>query len=488
MTIFWILAAGLTLLAALFVVAPLLGSRDPSADIDQDRVNLELFQQQLAELDADLAAGKLERTQYEAARRDLERELLRDTASLGPNDPKPGADVKLPGPRVTAAALLFAVPLTALALYFILGERQIIPQLELAAAGAGQQQPGAPADMPSLEVLVQRLEERLERHPEDGEGWTMLGRTYFAMRRADAAEQALARAHELLPDDVQVTLAYAESVAANNDSSLEGEPAKLIAQALSAEPDNVTARWLSGMVSFQRGQYQSAATAWKRVLAEVDPASEDAAELKQLIGQAEERAGVPPEMQLASNAGAEALGAAAAGAVGTGPGNAASDQPVAQAPAATAPSPAPAPPAATTAPAPAPAPAAPAPVDPAPPAAVQSQGATLDVSVAIAPELAGRMPPQTTVFVFARAAAGPPMPLAVQRLNLGDLPATVRLDDSMAMMPTMRLSSFPQVVVGARVSPSGQAMPQPGDLEGETGPVAAGSVNAVSVTINAVRP
>jgi cytochrome c-type biogenesis protein CcmH len=354
MTIFWTLAAGLMLLAVLFVAAPLLGSRRAAAtdaDIDQERLNLDLFKQQLAELDADLAAGKLERTQYESARRDLERELLRDTASLGPNDPKPGADVKLPGPLLTAAALVFAIPAMALLLYWGLGASHLIPELELAGAGGGQQHAGA-AGMPSLDILVQRLEERLAERPDDGEGWTMLGRTYFAMRRTEDAEQAFARAHELLPDDVAVTLAYAESIAANNQSSLEGKPAELVSAALAADPENATARWLAGMVAFQRGQYQAAATAWKRVLSQVDPASEDAAELKQLIDQAEQRAGVPLEMRIAANATADAAEAPA--------------EPAQPAPADRAP-------ANDTAPAPAPAPAAePA---PAPPAVTEPRGA-----------------------------------------------------------------------------------------------------------------
>jgi cytochrome c-type biogenesis protein CcmH len=511
MTIFWILAAGLLLLTALFVAAPLLASRTGAddSDLDQDRINLELFKQQLAELDADLAAGKLERTQYEAARRDLERELLRDTAGLGPEDPKPVAHVRLPGPQLTAAALLLAVPLMALALYLILGERQIIPQLELAAAGAPQQQHAGQQGMPSLDVLVQRLEQRLDEHPEDGEGWTMLGRTYFAMRRLEAAEQSLARAHELLPDDVQVMLAYAESIAANNNSSLEGKPAALISEALAAEPDNATARWLSGMVAFQRGQFQSAAMAWKRVLEQVDPAGEDAAELKQLIAQAEQRAGIPPDMQLASNAdGTRATapgsterdgGSPAPGQDAEPPAGQAAGERAAQAsqgPAAS-PGPSAAEAGAPTSTEPASQPAAPAPSGP--PAAVapdadqptagESASAIpgVDVNVSLAPELAGQMPPGTTVFVFARAASGPPMPLAVQRLSVADLPATVRLDDSMAMMPAMRLSGFPQVLVGARVSPSGQAMPQPGDLEGLTGPISIADAGTVNVTIDRVR-
>lgn len=508
MTIFWILAAGLAVLAALFMAAPLLagrGSGDSATEADQARINLELFKQQVAELDTDLAAGKLDRTQYEAARRDLERELLRDTADLGPEDPKPAAHIKLPGPGLTAAALAFAVPGLALVLYLALGERAIIPQLERMAGGGGQstQQPAGADGLPSLTVLVQRLEERLQQVPDDGEGWTMLGRTYFAMGRMQDAEQALGRAHELLPDDTQVTLAYAESIAANNNRDLEGRPAALISEALAAEPDNATARWLAGMVAFQRGQFQSAATAWKRVLEQVDPDSEDAAELRQFISQAEQRAGIPADMQLAANTG----GTAAAASEQPQP-NAGADAPqsppeaqVAATPAAGQASAPASPPAAQ--PAPGAAPAQPAPSAPAagdapsagpasePSAAAPPQSAAapgLEVRVSLAPELAGRMPPATTVFVFARAAAGPPMPLAVQRLRLADLPATVRLDDSMAMMPQMRLSSFPQVVVGARVSPSGQAMPQPGDLEGATGSVSGTGSGTVSVTIDRVRP
>ncbi len=118
----------------------------------------------------------------------------------------------------------------------------------------------------------------------------------------------------------------------------------------------------------------------------------------------------------------------------------------------------------------------------------QASAAAIDVEVSLAPGLAQQAAPETTVFVYAKAAAGPPMPLAVQRITVADLPTRLRLDDSMAMMPAMKLSSFPQVIVGARISPSGQAMPQPGDLEGETGPIPSGSAGQVTVTIDRVRP
>src|SRR5690606_7726593 len=87
----------------------------------------------------------------------------------------------------------------------------------------------------------------------------------------------------------------------------------------------------------------------------------------------------------------------------------------------------------------------------------------LTVSVDIAPELKARVAPSDVLFVFARAAEGPRMPLAIQRLPAGSLPVTVTLDDSTSMMPALKLSTMPQVVVGARISKSGQATPQSGD-------------------------
>jgi len=472
MTIFWILAAGLAGMALLFVLAPLLG-RGPAAeqadDIDLDEVNLSLYKQQVAELDADLAAGKLDQDQYDSARQDLEREALNNIGSpevgnatdSGAQATKPG--VVLPSARLTAVALLMAVPAATLALYLMLGSQEMIPRLDTSAAGqvATPQGHGGDADgMPPLDVLVAQLEQRMQQNPDDAEGWVMLGRTYFAMRDAAKAESALAKAYALTPNDIQVLLAYAEAVAANNGNSLEGRPSELIAEALQVDPNDVTARWLSGMVAFQRGQFSAATIAWKAVLGQIDPNSDDAAELRQLIATAEQRAGIPTDARLAAQS------PAAASTTGL---TAATDGPAA--------------PAATTS-----GPNNEPETEPQTTNQPQASAAAIDVQVSLAPELAQRASPGTTVFVYAKAAAGPPMPLAVQRITVADLPASLRLDDSMAMMPAMKLSSFPQVIVGARISPSGQAMPQPGDLEGETGPISSANSPQVAITIDRERP
>jgi cytochrome c-type biogenesis protein CcmH len=106
-------------------------------------------------------------------------------------------------------------------------------------------------------------------------------------------------------------------------------------------------------------------------------------------------------------------------------------------------------------------------------------------TVSLSPKLKEMAAPDDTVFVFARAVDGPPMPLAVARIRVRDLPYRFKLDDSMAMTPAMKLSGFPRVVVTARVSRSGAAASQPGDLQGTTAPVA-NDAEAVAVLIDTV--
>lgn len=114
-----------------------------------------------------------------------------------------------------------------------------------------------------------------------------------------------------------------------------------------------------------------------------------------------------------------------------------------------------------------------------------SSASSIKVTVSLSPAIAGKAAPNDAVFIFARAANGPRMPLAVARKSVKDLPATVVLDDSLAMSPAMKLSSVPEAIVVARVSKTGDAMAQAGDLEGASGPVKTGN-GAVAVSISKV--
>ena len=106
-------------------------------------------------------------------------------------------------------------------------------------------------------------------------------------------------------------------------------------------------------------------------------------------------------------------------------------------------------------------------------------------TVSLDTSLKGKAGPDDTVFVFARAAAGPRMPLAIVKIKVADLPYQFAFDDSMAMMPEMKLSQFAEIVVGARVSKSGGAKPLAGDLEGSSGTIKPGH-SGVRVTIDKI--
>ncbi len=97
-------------------------------------------------------------------------------------------------------------------------------------------------------------------------------------------------------------------------------------------------------------------------------------------------------------------------------------------------------------------------------ATMTGNGASLNLVVDISADLKSRSNPAAAVFVYAKAMQGPPMPLAVRKLQLSDLPVTLTLSDDDAMMPTMKLSTFDQVIVGARVSSSGKPVAQAGDF------------------------
>lgn len=442
MTIFWILVTGLSGLALLFVIPPLLSRRAAAKDTDQDQLNLEVFRQQLLELETDLEAGKLEKGQYHDARQDLERELLHDVNGQGTRS----TTAKPATAPFTALVLALALPAFAIGLYLILGDSAIIPRLEMATTVSATQAPpdhGAGGDQQaaSLDIMAERLAARMAEHPEQMEGWLMLGRTYVALNQPEKGADALARALALAPQNPEVMINLAQALATAANSQLAGRPAELIAAALLIEPKHATGRWLNGLVAYQAGDLPLAVARWEALGMDLDAAGEDASELRQIIADAREQGGLPPA---------------------TTP---------------TRPSVA-----TTTAMAPVPPPAT------AQPATAATKSPAIQVQVSLAEPLKAKADANQSLFVFAKAASGPPMPLAVKRLRVADLPLTVTLDDSLAMTPAMRLSNFPQVIVGARISASGQAMPQSGDLEGEVGPLATAENPSLQVVIDRVRP
>ena len=411
MTAFWLLAGLMAVLALAFIALPLLRNRQHQT-IDRDQLNVAVIREQLAELKADMEAGKLEEAAFEAARHDLERELL--DAVDGRKDTAPATTTRRG--RWLLVILVPAVPVLAIMLYLQLGMSDF--EERAARASAAQNQAGGMSEH-DINLMLEKLAERLRAEPEHPEGWMLLGRTYTTLQRFDEAVEAYEQARKYGGDSPELLIDYADTLIAAQGGNFSDKAGELLKQALEQQPDNPKGQWLMGHWYFQRGDFRNALEAWQRVVPMVQPGSDNARILQQQIQIARARLGdaAPPEST------------------------------------------------------------------PAPPAA---DGASIQVSVSLDPALRDSVSPDDTVFIFARAVSGPRMPLAIVRKQVRDLPVTVTLDDSLSMMPAMTLSKFPQVVVGARVSKTGQAMAAPGDLQGLKSPVAtnAGPDARVEIVIN----
>lgn len=435
----WMLFAAMLFIALLFVWLPLLRPARAQGP-EQNAHNVDLLRKRLAELDGDLANGILSEAQFTLAREDLERELfqeLADTSTAVTVNASPTAG------RISAVVLTFAIPALALGVYYELGSWRILSNpIATAAPVATQQQAGnntAAADgtpansgMAPVDELVARLEQKLKDEPGNAKGWLMLGRSYVYLNRYADAVRAYAQAETLTtPPDAQLYAEYAEALALANGENLEGAPERLIEKALALQPDQPNALWLAGMAAFQKADYPTAVKYWEHLQTLTAPDNEQAEMLADYIAQA--RAGNPIENIVQPSA-----------------------------------------------------PTSNADVAPAPAAA--NGGASIKVHVTLAPALAAQAGAEDTVFVYARAAQGPPMPLAITRLKVKDLPADVTLDDSQAMMPAMKLSGFAEVIIGARVSKGGDALPVSGDLQHVSAAVKTQDTATVDIVIDQVVP
>lgn len=307
------------------------------------------------------------------------------------------------------------------------------------AGGAGQG--GHEVTMEQIEAMADGLRQRLETEPQNAEGWAMLGRSYSVLGRASDAVPAYRKAVELVPDDAGLLADLADSLAVTNNRQIAGEPMTFVQRALKIDPNQPKALSLAGTEAFLRGDFKAAAAMWERILVTQPADSPMAQQVRESINEARQRGGMPllADGEMPKGVTAQAAPQAAPQAAATAAPTAAPES-------------------------------KPAAAQPAAPGKTSVAG-----TVTLAPSLAGKASPEDTVFVFARAAEGPRMPLAIVRKQVKDLPITFTLDDSSAMAPTMKLSNYPQVIVGARISKSGNAMPQPGDLQGLSQPVALGA-------------
>ena len=421
---FWIIAAAMILVALLVVARVFLRGQQASAVGNTNVVTLAIYEKRLMELERDRKSGVLTEQQAAAEKLELEKALLEEINSgISATDETAPATPEAPREWLTALLIMLFVPAIAIFIYYRLGSPQLISGDNTAAASVAEH------GNINIEDMVAKLAEKMQQNPDDQQGWRMLVRSYMTLGRYPEAVKAAEHLYKLTGDEPDVLLEYADALAMASNSTMAGKPEELVKKALAIDPDNVTGLWLAGMAQSEQGNFKSAVDYWQRALPRISNES-DKTTLTNLINAARKQLGedvTEAAPQVPASTGAVSTPAAAAAAGG---------------------------------------------------------GAKINVKVSLKPQFNGQVPGDTTLFITAQETAGPPMPIAVVRRQVGDLPLEIILDDSKAMIPTRKLSSFSKVKIGARISRSGNAIPQSGDLTAEPVVVNTGQQETVSLVID----
>lgn len=326
-------------------------------------------------------------------------------------------------PWITAAIVAVSLPLIAFGTYLAIG-----------TPGASESglfaRPGAGMGEQQVVALVENLARKVRDRPDDAQGWALLARSMAALGRFKESADAYDRLAKLVPNDPDVLADYADALGMAQGRKLAGRPVELAQRALAIDPKHQKSLALLGTAAMESGDRTRATGYWQALAELLPPGSDDEKEVQAILADIRSSAGAP--------AGAAAPSLAL--------------------------------------------PLAPAPVAPA-----AAPGASVSGSITLAPEVASQVSGSETVFVFARAEGGPRMPLAILRSSAAQLPLQFALDDTMAMSPASRLSSAAAVRIEARISRSGNATPQPGDLVGTSGVVKPGA-RGVKIVVDKVLP
>ncbi len=436
------------LVALAFVLLPLLRVRTEgqgAARLSDAGSNVAVFRSQKREIEDDFARGVLTAADRDTALVELSQRLVDEVPGETSASRQPSTAHKRPWLLVAMLGAL--IPAAAFMIYAGLGAPQALREGGMTTAAATPNAVPGAADpaMSDKQILsmVDTLAQKMQQNPGDPKGWVLLARSQNALGRYAEAVAAFERAAQLLPNDSQLMVDYADALVLNQQGRFDGKPLELIKQALKLDPNNMKGIALAGTAELRLGNREASLKQWGKLKTLVVKDSDDYRQVEAII--AEIQSGKSP------------LGPAT-----SSENVAAAKQAVIEAPTAV-------PPKAGSPPSPA---------------------ATVSGQVQLAPEVAAKLAAGDTLFVFARAKQGPRMPLAVMRVpapKAGEFPKAFELTDAMAMAPGLNLSSFPEVVIEARISKSGNAQLQPGDLSGVSDVVKPGTRN-IKVNISKVAP
>ncbi len=385
---------------------------------DPVQANAAVYKDQIHDLEKEYVLGNLSSEELQIAKDELARRLLDDvgdTTQITKSTPQAWR-----APWIWVMGFVFLVPVAASVMYAVMGQ----PLALNPAALQAEAEQGSDISPEKMTEMATALMRRLQDEPNQIDGWIMLARVQRAREHFDESDEAFRKALALSKDD-NLAIEHAEVLAQKNQGNFAGQPWAIIQRVLTADPQHLNALLLAGSASYSELNYRSALRFWERAREVVEPASPDAPELDRAIAQTREKMGLP-SAPTRSNAMANApTSQSATSSVG------ASNN--------------------------------------------QASSARISGRVSVIKELADKVAPTDTVFVFATPVSGSRMPLAIVRTTADKLPFDFVLDDSTSMNPAAKLSSMTEVTVKVRISKSGQATAQPGDLGVSLTPVKLGS-------------
>ena len=395
---------------------------------DPVQANAAVYKDQIHDLEKEYVLGNLSTEELQIAKDELARRLLDDvgdTAQITKSTPQAWR-----APWIWVMGFVFLVPVAASVMYAMMGQ----PLALNPAALQAEAEQGSDISPEKMTEMATALMRRLQDEPNQVDGWIMLARVQRAREHFDESDEAFRKALALSKDD-NLAIEHAEVLAQKNQGNFAGQPWAIIQRVLTADPQHLNALLLAGSASYSELNYRSALRFWERAREVVEPASPDAPELDRAIAQTREKMGLP-SAPTRSNAMANAPGQPNS--------NSASNSAAVNSNAAGS-------------------------------ANNKSSTSRITGRVSVIKELADKVAPTDTVFVFATPVSGSRMPLAIVRTTADKLPFDFVLDDSTSMNPAAKLSSMTEVTVKVRISKSGQAMAQPGDLGVILSPVKLGS-------------
>ncbi len=359
---------------------------------------------------------------------DAREEALASLVARADADLMPERAADIAAPRrswIAAAVAAVAIPAISFGFYLAIGMPGAADPRNVATRHETN------ATDPQILAMVESLAKKVEERPDDVQGWSLLARSMAALGRYAESAKAYEHLAKIAPGDPQVLADLADALGMAQGRSLAGRPYEAVKAALAIDPKHHKSLALAGTAAMEAGDFVNAERYWQTLAADVAAGSDDEARVRAII----------EEVRTRANAAGKPLPAVAA---------------------------------------------APAPKVAAAPSKT-AQGASVAGSVTISPEVAAKVAESDTLFVFARAEDGSRIPLAVLRGTARQLPMAFSLDDSMAMSPQAKLSQAGAVRIEARITRSGNATPQPGDLVGRSDSVRPGARD-VKVVVNQVLP